>query len=183
MVARRSRTCCVCHQPVEDQDQILLCIVFNEPHHHKECQPRPDQTRIHPEGNEPVPDMDLAKMRLPRLATKYLQFIGIGRLSQLRAQSVASLRAAGCSAKTINDVQDWLLDHALSLLPDESGDYLKEMDLSVRSFNNLLRSGLTSLSLIRAESRDHLEALTGPKTVAEVQRYLADHDLPLLNHV
>ena len=119
-MGRPQRICCVCHQPIDD-DQALLCVIFDEPNHHKDCTPRPDQTRRHPEGLGPVPEMSLSDMARDGLSIRALNSlsrVGIRSLSQLRTHTELSLAAASVGPKTINDVQTWMINHALSMLPD-----------------------------------------------------------------
>lgn len=115
-LGRSQRHCCVCHNPIEDEDQILLCIIFKEPYYCKGCTPRPDQTRQHPEGNGPVPEMTLVAMNLTIRAFIVLLRAGITNLSELRANTQESLTAAGVAPKVLDEIQDWMLEHSLSLL-------------------------------------------------------------------
>ncbi len=114
------RICCVCHQPISEDD-ALLCVIFNEPNHHKDCTPQPGQTRLHPEGLGPVAEMSISDMARDGLSLRALNSLlraGIESLSQLRTHTELSLAAVGIGPKTISDVQTWMINHALSMLPN-----------------------------------------------------------------
>lgn len=116
-VGHSQHRCCVCHNPIEDEGQILVCVIFNEPNHCKGCTPQPSQTRLHPEGDGPVPEMSLMEMNLTVRAFNVLLRGGISKLSELRTHTQESPLEAGVGSKTLNEIQDCMLDHSLSMLP------------------------------------------------------------------
>lgn len=95
-----SRNCSVCGKPVEDQDRILLGVIYGEAPCHPECE---RWLRGEVFKNRPIAEMDLSMRSVNVLLRTGIQTVG-----DLYGGSAEDLGAIGVGAKSLAEMRSRL---------------------------------------------------------------------------
>lgn len=95
-----SRDCAVCGKPIEDQDRILLGVIFGEAPCHPDCE---RWLRVETFRSKPISEMELSMRSVNVLLRAGIQTVG-----DIYGRSSEDLGAIGVGAKTLRELRERL---------------------------------------------------------------------------